>query len=215
MAREDRNGQRKRRESATRRVPDLGYYIVVTDAKATEENYLYGLRDSLPRELQGRIVIKVSRAKTDELVNSCKSQASLEPQYGEPWIVFDRDRVTRFDEIIQRARKEGIRVGWSNPCIEIWFDAYFGQMHGYQESKQCWNRFAETYERITGLEYDKSDEQIYGILNRYGDEENAINLAEKRLRAHIESGVNKPSEMVPATTLHHLVDEIRKKTNSK
>lgn len=214
MAREDRNGKRKRRESATRRVPDLGYYIVVTDAKATEENYLYGLRDSLPRELQGRIVIKVSRAKTDELVDSCKSQASLEPQYGEPWIVFDRDRVTCFDEIIQRARKEGIRVGWSNPCIEIWFDAYFGQMHGYQESKQCWNRFAETYERITGLEYDKSDEHIYEILNRFGDEENAISVAEKRLRTHIESGIKKPSDMVPATTLHHLVDEIRKKTNN-
>lgn len=212
MAREDRTGKRKRRESATRRVPDLGYYIVVTDAKATEENYLYGLRDSLPRELQGRIVIKVSRAKTDELVDSCKSQTSLEPQYGEPWIVFDRDRVTRFDEIIKRARKEGIRVGWSNPCIEIWFDAYFGQMHGYQESKQCWNRFAETYERITGLEYDKSDEHIYEILNRFGDEENAISVAEKRLRAHIESGIKKPSDMVPSTTLHHLVYEIRKKT---
>ena len=212
MAKEDRNGKRKRRESATRRVPDLGYYIVVTDAKETEENYLYGLRDSLPRELQGRIVIKVSKAKTDGLVDSCKSQASLEPQYGEPWIVFDRDRVTRFDEIIQRARKEGIRVGWSNPCIEIWFDAYFGQMHGYQESKQCWNRFAETYERITGLEYDKSDEHIYEILNRYGDEKNAISVAEKRLQAHIESGIKKPSDMVPATTLHHLVEEIRNKT---
>ena len=97
MARADRTGKRKRRESATRRVPDLGYYIIVTDAKETEKNYLYGLRDSLPKELQGRIVIKVSTAKTDELVNSCKSQASLEPQYGEPWIVFDRDRVTRFD----------------------------------------------------------------------------------------------------------------------
>ena len=215
MARADRTGKRKRRESATRRVPDLGYYIIVTDAKETEKNYLYGLRDSLPKELQGRIVIKVSTAKTDELVDSCKSQASLEPQYGEPWIVFDRDRVTRFDEIIQKARKEGIKVGWSNPCIEIWFDAYFGQMHSYQESKQCWYRFAETYERQTGLEYSKSDERIYEVLNRCGDEKKAIDIAENRLRTHFESGVNKPSEMVPATTLHHLVDEIRQKTSIK
>ena len=215
MARADRTGKRKKRESATRRVPDLGYYIIVTDAKETEKNYLYGLRDSLPKGLQGRIVIKVSTAKTDELVDSCKSQASLEPQYGEPWIVFDRDRVTRFDEIIQKARKEGIKVGWSNPCIETWFDAYFGQMHSYQESKQCWYRFAETYERQTGLEYSKSDERIYEVLNRCGDEKKAIDIAENRLRTHFESGVNKPSEMVPATTLHHLVDEIRQKTSIK
>ena len=215
MARADRTGKRKRRESATRRVPDLGYYIVVTDAKETEKNYLYGLRDSLPKELKGRIVIKVSTAKTDELVETCKNQASLEPQYGEPWIVFDRDRVTQFDEIIRKAHKAGIKVGWSNPCIEIWFDAYFGQMHSYQDSKQCWYRFAETYERRTGLEYSKADEHIYDILNRYGDEEKAIDVAEKRLKAHQESGVNKPSEMVPATTLYHLVDEIHRKTTDE
>ena len=212
MARQERNGKRKTRDAATRRVPDLGYYIVVTDAEETEENYLYGLRDSLPEELRGRIVIKVSKAKTDQLVESCKTQASLEPQYGEPWIVFDRDRVVRFDEIIQKARKEGIKVGWSNPCIEIWFDAYFGQMHSYQESKQCWNRFAETYERKTNSKYDKADKHIYEMLNRYGDEEKAIDIAEKRLLNHIDSGVKKPSDVVPSTTLHHLVDEIRRKT---
>ena len=215
MARADRNGKRKRRESATRRVPDLGYYIVVTDAKETEGNYLYGFRDSLPVDLQGRIVIKVSRAKTDQLVESCKNQASIEPQYGEPWIVFDRDRVTCFNEIIQKAHKEGIKTGWSNPCIEIWFDAYFGQMHGYQESKQCWNRFAETYERHTGKKYSKADKNIYEVLNRYGDEENAFDVAEKRLRAHIETGTIRPSDMVPATTLHHLVNEIRQKTRNE
>ncbi len=213
MAKADRTGKRKKRETAMRRVPDLGYYIIVTDAKETEKNYLYGLRDLLPKDLQGRIVIKVSTAKTDELVDICKSQASLEPQYGEPWIVFDRDRVTRFDEIIQKAYKEGINTGWSNPCIEIWFDAYFGQMHSYQDSKQCCYRFAETYERRTGLEYSKADKHLYEILNRYGDEKKAIDIAERRLKSHVMCGVNKPSEMIPATTLHHLVDEIRQKTN--
>ena len=215
MARADRNGKRKNRELATRRVPDLGYYIIVTDAKETERNYLYGLRDSLPKELQGRIVIKVSTAKTEELVDSCKNQASFEPQYGEPWIVFDRDRVEQFDEILQKARKEGIKVGWSNPCIEIWFDAYFGQMHSYQESKQCWYRFAETYKRRTGQEYSKADENIYDTLSRYGDEKKAIDIAEKRLMAHRNSGISKPSEMVPGTTLHHLVGEIRHKVTIK
>lgn len=211
MAKADRNGKRKRRESATRRVPDLGYYIVVTDAKETERNYLYGLRNTLPEELQGRIVIKVSTVKTEELVENCKRQASLEPQYGEPWIVFDRDRVAHFNEIIQKARKESIKVGWSNPCIEIWFDAYFGQMHGYQESKQCWYRFAETYKRITGMDYNKADDRIYEVLNRFGDEQKAIEIAETRLKAHRESGIKNPSEMVPSTTLHHLVGEIRQK----
>ncbi len=212
MAKKDRNGKRRGREYSKHRVPDLGYYFVVTDTKATEENYLIGLRDSLPGRLQGRIVIKVSKSKTANLVESCKSQAVLEPQFGEPWIVFDRDQVSDFDEIISKAEKEGFGVGWSNPCIEIWFDAYFGQMHGYYDSKQCCLRFAETYERKTGLEYDKADTKIYEILNRYGDEKNAIEIAEKRLQTHISGGAEKPSEMVPATTLHRLIEEIRTKT---
>lgn len=168
MARADRNGKRKSRDSFKKRVPDLGYYFVVTDTNETEENYMYGLRDSLPKEYQGRVVIKVSKAKTDELVSSCKEQAALEPQYGEPWIVFDRDRVVRFDEIIKQARREGVHVGWSNPCIEIWFDAYFGKIHSYQDSVTCCREFGATFERKTGQEYQKATRQIYDLLNRYG-----------------------------------------------
>ena len=38
MARTDRNGKRKSRDSFKKRVPDLGYYFVVTDTNETEEN---------------------------------------------------------------------------------------------------------------------------------------------------------------------------------
>ena len=49
----DRNGKRKTREQLSkRRVPELGYYFIVTDTKETEQNYLLGLRDSIPKELQ-------------------------------------------------------------------------------------------------------------------------------------------------------------------
>ena len=49
MAKSDRIGKRKPRETFRTRIPDLGYYFIVTDAKETEGNYLYGLRDSLPK----------------------------------------------------------------------------------------------------------------------------------------------------------------------
>ncbi len=209
MSRE-RNGARKRRDSFPKRVPDLGYYFVVTDTKETERNYLYGLRDALPAELQGRIVIKVSSAKTEELVKACE-QASIDPQYRQCWIVFDRDKVVAFDDIIREARSKDIKIGWSNPCIEIWFDAYFGKMPSIQDSVSCWKGFASLYEKETGQEYEKSNQQIYAMLNRFGDESRAIQIAEKRLETHLAGGETRPSQMCPGTTLHHLVDEIRKK----
>ena len=211
MAKEERRGNRKSRESFRKRVPDLGYYFIVTDTKETEENYMYGLRDSLPQSLQGRIVIKVSKAKTDELVTACKEQAAMEPQYGEPWVVFDRDRVVGFDRTIESARRQGVNVGWSNPCIEIWFDAHFGKMHSYQDSVICCREFANTFEKKTGQEYRKSSGQIYMMLNRYGDEEEAIKIAEARLRQFLKNGTIKPSEMYPCTTVYELVKEIKEK----
>lgn len=60
-------------------------------------------------------MIKVLKTKTDRLVATCKNQAALEPQYAEPWIIFDRDRVISFNQIIEEAGQEGIHVGWANP----------------------------------------------------------------------------------------------------
>lgn len=212
MAKADRNGKRTSREHFRTRVPDLGYYFIVTDTRETEANYIHGLRDSLPEELQGRIVIKVSKAKTQELVKTCKEQAALNPQYGQPWIVFDRDQIENFDNIIEQAQQEGVNVRWSNPCIEIWFDAYFGTMHSYDNSVICCRKFGETFRNKTRQEeYHKNSKQIYAVLNCYGNEAQAIQIAESRLQGYLKDGKKLPSEMCPCTTVHKLVKEIKGK----
>lgn len=213
MAKSDRNGKRIPRTQFQNRIPDLGRYFIFTDAEATEEKYINGLKDSLPQEFHGRIVIKVSMVKTDKLVEACKEQVAIQPQYCEPWIVFDQDEVTNFDSIIEDAEKNGINVGWSNPCIEIWFDAYFGQMHTtWQTSTVCCQRFSEVFKKHTGQEYKKSNPQNYHLLNQYGNEGGAILMAEKKLQHYYTNGQTTPSKMCPCTTLHRLVNEILKKT---
>ena len=111
MPRVERNGKRKTRDQMSkRRVPELGYYFIVTDTKETEQNYMLGLRDSIPKELQGKLVIKVVKTATKDLVDEALNLASLYPQFGEIWIVFDRDQVKNFDEIIRQACDRGISV---------------------------------------------------------------------------------------------------------
>lgn len=216
MSKNQRNGQRKiRRVGEKSRIPDLGYYLIVTDTKETEQNYIWGVRDSIPDELKRRLIIKVSKTKTANLVNEALSQAALQPQYGEPWIIFDRDQVKNFDDIIQDAETAGINVGWSNPCIEIWFSAYFGTMPSYQTSTDCCGGFETLYERATKQKYQKADKEIYSKLCRYGDENNAIIIAEKKLAKCIENGGRKPSEMCPATTVHRLLKEIKSKVEKE
>lgn len=216
MGRNERNGDRKTREQiAKKRVPELGYYFIVTDTKETEQNYMYGLRDSIPRELQGKLVIKVIKTKTRKLVEEAMNLASLNPQYGETWIIFDRDQVVDFDDIIAEAKTKGIHVGWSNPCIEEWFSAYFGTMPTYDDSVKCCDGFAQIFQKKSNQKYSKSDSLIYDKLNRYGDEEQAIKVASQKLEEHENNCKAKPSGKNPGTTVHILVDEIKNKIKKR
>jgi len=50
MARKDRTGNRKTREQrAVRRIPEMGYYLVVTDTEATERCFFNGLHEQSSR----------------------------------------------------------------------------------------------------------------------------------------------------------------------
>lgn len=211
MARKNRDGNRKSRSELSKRVPDLGYYFIATDTKETERNYLHGLRDSLPLEKRNRIVIKVVETETKGLIAACE-QADVDPQYRECWIMFDKDQVAGFDAIIQEAEQKGIRAAWSNPCLEIWFLAYFGSMPSVANSEACCRKFAAAFEKKTGKKYEKSESDIYCQLRQFGDEAKAIQIAENKLKKHKENGQYIPSHMCPCTTVYQLVHEIRKKT---
>ncbi|MBQ9989825.1 MAG: RloB domain-containing protein [Lachnospiraceae bacterium] len=211
-----RAGKRKdRNQRAGKRIPELGYYLIITDTKETEKNYFEGLRNTIPKELKDHLVIKVEKAKTTELVERAKELIDTESQYRIPWIVFDRDQVKDFDKIIQAAEKRDINAGWSNPCFEIWMYAYFGEMPVIRESYTCCNRFTEKFEKATKQRYLKNDKDIYRKLVQYGNEEKAIQIAERCYEKCIDDGKEKPSEMWPASMVHRLVDEIQKKIRKK
>lgn len=211
-----RAGMRKDRNAryATRE-PILGYYLIVTDTEETEKNYFEGLKNSIPTDIRGRIVIKVEKAKTTyNLVDRTLELCSAQAQQRIPWIVFDRDRVKNFDGIIKEAESNDINAGWSNPCFEIWMFAYFGEMPNIPDSVTCCSRFADRFEKLTGQTYQKNEEDIYRKLVQYGDFDTAFRLAERNLARALENG-KKPSEAYPACTVHYLVKEITDKINGQ
>ncbi len=210
MSKKDRTGNREKRKSGTR-TPDLGYYVIVTDTKCTERCYFEGLRDSISSEYRDRIVIKVIKTAEKNFIKECRNQIAYDPQYRKPWIVFDRDQVGDFDDIIKKADCYEINVGWSNPCIEIWMFAYFNEMPRIEQSWTCVSEFAVLYQKKTGLEYSKSDENLYRYLCQYGDEEVAFKLAESKLQQCCREKKTIPSQMCPATTVYQLVKEIKNK----
>lgn len=212
MARSDRTGNRKmRNRQEVMRVPEMGYYLVVTDTEATERCYFEGLQDSLPDEVKQKLVIKVIETKTQNLIQKCHEMVAYDAQYRIPWIVFDRDQVPNFDKIISDAEAANILVGWSNPCFEIWLYTYFGSMPTIHESWNCCKKFGELYEKRTEQKYSKSAKDLYKRLIENGEEQTAIRLAQRKYEQCIGNGYTIPSKMCPCTTVHELVQEIRRK----
>ena len=212
MAKKDRTGNRKIREQRKQfKIPELGYYLIVTDTEATERCFFNGLHQALPQNVRDKLVIKVVETKTHTMIDKCLELTSYEAQYRIPWIVFDRDQVQEFDKIIAEAENKGVRAGWSNPCFEIWMYAYLGSMPAIKDSWTCCAEFGRVYEAKTGQKYSKADEQICGKLCKVGDEEKAIRIAQQKLEQCIREGKTKPSEMCPCTTVHELVGEIKSK----
>ena len=214
MARKDRMGNRKTRDQRSkRRVPEMGYYLVVTDTEATERCFFTGLHNSLPEEMKQKLVIKVVETDTQDLIQKCQELPAYDAQYRIPWIVFDRDQVVDFDQIVTWAEKAGIYAGWSNPCFEIWLFAYFGMMPVIQDSWTCCSKFAELYFRKTGHEYIKADKNVYMRLCEYGNEERALVIAEQKYQQCMRDGKTHPSTMCPATRVYELVREIKSKVS--
>jgi len=212
LAKGDRHGNRKAREQKNfQKRPELGYYLIVTDTEGTEKCYFDGLHDSLPKEIQNKLVIRVVETKTRELIDRCIELTAYDAQYRNPWIVFDRDQVKDFDEIIKEAAYKGIEVGWSNPCFEIWMFAYFDSMPSIYESWTCCSEFSKVYERQTGQKYSKTDISMYRKLCKNGNEKKAIEIAKQKYEQRLREGKISPSEMCPCTTVHKLVEEITRK----
>lgn len=161
MAKEERTGRRKTREQRKKfKIPELGYYLIVTDTEGTERCFFTGLHRALPEDVRNKLVVKVIETKTKDMIDKCMELTAYEAQYRIPWIIFDRDQVLEFDEIIAEAEKKNIQVGWSNPCFEIWMYAYFGSMPAIQDSWKCCSEFARTYESKMGQKYSKTDEKM-------------------------------------------------------
>lgn len=91
MAKKDRSGNRKTRQQRIKhKIPELGYYLIVTDTEATERCFFTGLHKELPEDVGNKLVIKVVETKTRAMIDKCLELTAYDAQYRIPWIVFDR-----------------------------------------------------------------------------------------------------------------------------
>jgi hypothetical protein len=208
------NRLKKGRDQRPKRRLRLGGYLIITDSEKTEENYFKGLRESIPAECSRDLQIKIfSKRELKHIVHFAEQERNRDERFRNVWLIFDRDEVPDFNDIIAQAEDANMHVGWSNPCFEIWLSAYFGEMKPSPHSKGCIADFAKLLRKYTGKEeYHKSEEILYKLLLESGDEKRAIEIANRRYNQRKREYRN-PSDMKACTTVFQLVQEIREKTD--
>lgn len=216
---------KKRREDRKRRrhefkMPRANSYLIVTEGERTEPYYFKGIQERIMAKVGGRIdvvaapLIEISgegcsTGRLIEIAERLVKEAKI--IYQNVWVVFDKDDFPDFDQAVIAGKRKGYKVAWSNQSFEYWLYLHFA----YSDSalnRDVWHvKLDEIFRRymLGDGKYRKNYENIYDIADTFNGVETAIKLAKRRMAGYNEQTDN-PSEYDPGTTVHILVEELRR-----
>ncbi len=197
------------------KTPKANSYLIVTEGKCTEPNYFKGLKDKILAKVGGNVeVIDIcgegaSTQKLIEITERYVNKARI--PYQNIWVVFDKDDFRNFDQAIKDGKDKEYHVAWSNQSFEYWIYLHFAYSDVNLHRDQ-WNaKLDELFKthKLSRYGYKKNIKNLYGLLDSFGGLETAINNAERRM-SDFDPKKDKPSKYAPGTTVHTLVEELRK-----
>lgn len=130
-------------------------------------------------------------------------QLSLEDNYDQVWCVFDRDSwpADNFSGAMASAQSKGFRVAYSNEAFELWYMLHFN----YYDTGIPRSEYISRLHTLLGKPYVKNSDTIYAELE--SRMEDAIRNAARLLAQYDPPN---PAQDNPATTVHLLVEELRR-----
>ena len=195
--------KRKGNKQRGRRVDSRNVFVrtlIVTEGTRTEPDYFRHFTDRL-----SKVVVFGEGKSTVALVNKALAIPELE-DYDRVWVVFDKDENTDFNDAIVLAETHGLNVAWSNEAFELWLYLHFQ----YLSTAVSRAQYPQMLEReigrfVKGFKYAKN-ESVYDILQRFGNENLAVENARKLCALNDDSDY---AARNPCTTVHLLVEELR------
>lgn len=149
------SAQPKIARSASRR-EERRRVLIVCGAKATEPDYINGLRRHLRNPAVSIKVVTKDKAPSQVVQYSLKLLAQSPDAYDEVWCVVDADQFTDLDDAVAlaaRSTTSGPRVSVvvSNPCFELWLLLHFtdhrGAVTSFAQIKPLLQRHVPGYEK--------------------------------------------------------------------
>lgn len=99
------------------------------------------------------------------------------------WVVFDRDEHPEVEQSINRARDSGIKVGYSNPCFEVWLLLHY-EDHDAPDGRHTVQRKLADCDNG----YDRNGAKrpsYFELSSKYSD---AVNRAKRMRQRRLDEG---------------------------
>lgn len=187
--------------------------LIVCEGEKTEPNYFR----SFGRINRGGVVYDIEceggKINTIQVVDKAielRDKAIKERHpYDSVWAVFDKDSflAKNFNSAILKAESNNICCAWSNEAFELWYIFHFVNRitsMSRREYQKAITKFISKHKK--GYSYQKNDPNMYGYLNQYGNESQAIKFAETQAKSFNHT---RYAEHEPSTLVYRLVRLLR------
>lgn len=176
-------------------------FLICCEGAKTEPNYFESFR--LPTKKVVELDIRGAGFNTDSLVKETM-RLKDEGDYDQIWCVFDRDsfKSKNFNDAIELAKNNNIKVAYSNQSFELWYLLHFN----YHDTAMSRKDYVKKLEVYLKHYYQKNSETIYDEI--LGKQQIAIRNATKLLKTYQPN--LSPEKDDPSTTVHILVSELNK-----
>ncbi len=121
-------------------------FVIYCEGQNTEPRYFQDVRaaygnlslietPSVPSDAAKLVREAIRRTKVEHLGKGRRKPSNSFEQSDQVWAVFDHDDRRNFDDAIHRCKIHGVRVGWSNPCFELWLILHITEFEKPDASK--------------------------------------------------------------------------------
>ena len=193
------------------------YFLIVCEGEKTEPNYFKSFNTNV-KTFVYNIETQGEGSNTIDLVKrTIKARDNSVQKYDSVWAVFDKDGFpsANFNSAITLAEKSNVKTGWTNEAFELWYLLHF-QFRNTAMSREDYKKNIELEvnkaikdetksKKPKVFTYKKNSEEMFAILEKYGNQSQAIKWAEKLILNH---NCQNYATHNPCTKIHLLVQEL-------
>jgi hypothetical protein len=216
------NAVLKRFESRERKrkigsIPLRKYFLIICEGAKTEPNYFEAIKKRLPPGVMEYIEIDGEGRNTLNLVEEVekirqqRESQNVFKKFDHTWAVFDRDSfpADNFDNAIHKAQelKRKIDCAWSNEAFELWYLLHLEFVNTPLSRKDYGPKIEKWLTQRSGekIKYEKNRPDMYALLQKYGNEDQAVKWAKKLDESYVDT---KYSTHNPCTKVYLLVEQL-------